>query len=551
MRMSRISSFLIAGAIFVIQSPAAGASCKDLTDLQLPHTTITLAEPVPSGNFEAPDGDVHKVSGFCRVHGVAEPTTESNINFEVWMPLAGWNGRYHQIARYGLAGAIDYAGLADGVRKGYAVAATDDGHTDTATFTLWALNEPNKIIDFGYRALRETAEKSKTVIAAYYERPADYSYLVGLSRGGNQAMQGAQRFPQYWDGILAGCPVISWTGLMYANLSNTQPQVNGAAGHILPTKLPAIQKAALASCKAEAHVVDGIAADPRFCRYDPNILLCKSEENDDCLTGPQVATLKRIYDGPKNQITGQILYPGFEPTMEAETANRGKGMGGWIIHQDPVKTEAYQAADGFYRTMVFDDLSRDFSDIDLAQDFYFTESKSLKGQPLASVLNPSNTDLSAMQDAGGKLIMWIGWGDPAITPQSNIDYYEDVVENVGSLDGTRDFFRFYLVPGMLHCEGGPGPNTFGNLDIGSATVFPNKTDDPRNSMIAALEAWVENGRVPERVTATKYKDDDPAKDVSMTRPLCPYPQVSVYGGKGSTRDADSFVCRDGAPFPAH
>ncbi len=514
------------------------ANCSKLAALSLPNAEINVAEAVPAGQFTAPDGKDYAVPAMCRVHGTARPAADSEINFEVWLPTKNWNGRSHQWAQGGLAGWINYEMLAAGAMKGYAMATTDDGHKgDGSVGTEWALGHPDKIIDFGYRSLRETALKSQAIVTAYYGKPANYDYLSGCSRGGTQTMQGAQRFPDYWDGILAGAPVISWTGMHFGNLSNMQPQLNGAPGYISPAKRPAIQKAAQAACTPEAHLVDGIAADPRFCRYDPEVLLCDGEETDECLTAPQVATLKRIYKGAKSELTGKSLYPGFEPSMEAEGGEYGGWA--WMIGDDPKKAIEYGATSNFLQTMVFDDMDLDFSSVNLGADAYYIDAKPTGGQPLGSVLNPSNTDLSGLQNADTKLLMYIGWGDEAITPESNIAYYENVVKNVGSLEKTQEFYRFFLAPGMLHCWAGPGP-----YDLGQ---YPNgDTTDPAFSAMAALEAWVENGEAPTQIIAKKYVDDEETKGVAMTRPVCAYPEMSVYKGKGSTKEAENFTCVKGA-----
>ncbi len=526
--------------LFSAQADEGAASCSALLKASLPSASIEAAEVVQAGAFVAPDGEEYQVSDFCRVQGVAKPVPKSHIKFEVWLPLSGWNGRYHQHANGGYSGYFDYNVLAGGVRRGYAMATTDDGH-DASQYkaTDWALNSPEQVIDHGYRALRETALNSKEVVKLFYGQPANYSYLAGCSRGGGQALQGAQRFPGLWDGILAGAPMMSSTGMFFSAVSNMQPQLNDKPGHIMSAKLPAIQAMAQKSCRSGANLTDGLATDPRLCRFDPSEMVCKGKETDECLTEAQVATLKRIYDGPTREDTGENYFPGFEPTMEAEKAIY-RGWEGRLAGDDPTDFYQYRSSSSFFRFIVFSDPDYDYEDINLGSDIAFAESRSFHGQPLASVLNQKNADLTALHTGGGKLLMYTGWGDPAIPPQANIDYFEEVADSMGGIDKAEEFFRLFISPGMLHCFGGPGPNSMGHW-----MSTPDREFNPDHGLIRALEAWVEVGKAPVRVVATKYKNDDPAQGIATERPLCPYPQLAVYKGSGSTKKAENFTCAPG------
>jgi hypothetical protein len=516
---------------------ASQQPCADLIKVTIPHAEIVLAERVFAGTFNAPDGKRYEVPAFCRVHGVARPSPDSHINFEVWLPANTWNGRYYQVGTGGFAGRLSYGFLAEKLAQGNAVAGTDTGHTGEGNDASWALGHPEKIIDYGYRALKETTIGAKAVINAFYNKAANYSYFEGCSNGGREAMMVAQRYPEDWDGILAGAPANFLTLESIMQAENEIQQWSTPDSHIPHEKLPMIQQAALASCAPEAHLLKGVAADPRHCEFDPSVLLCKSgADNNDCLTANQVATVKKIYRGLTDPDTGESLYPGYAATFEAES---------WpdiAIGKQPAQTPGYFFGNEMLANMVFDDPDFDIYQADFRDTFYQLEKKTIAGEPLRNVLNSNNPDLRKFQNRKGKLIVYHGWGDTLPSPGGIVNYYGDVMGQMGGLKATQSFFRLFMVPGMGHCSGGPGANSFGQL----APYTPRPLqDDAKHNIVKTLEAWVEKGQAPEKITATKYVNDKPEQGVAFTRPLCPYPQIPVYKGFGSTDLAENFKCVDG------
>jgi len=285
-----------------------GATCESLAQIQLPNTTITSARPVAAGAFTPPKGETGlsgpptytHLPAFCQVAGVIKPSADSDIRFEVWRPAAGWNGRFQGIGNGGFAGSIDYSGgLANAIANGYAAASTDTGHTQNGIDAKWALDHPEKIIDFGYRAIHATTENGKAIVRAFYGEAPKYSYFSSCSNGGRQALMEAQRFPADYDGIVAGAPANEWTHLFAGFIWNAQA-LSEPGGYIPSAKFNAIETAALAACDTLDGVQDGVIDDPRKCHFDPATLLCLGDDSPSCLTAPQVRTLQRIYSGPKD-----------------------------------------------------------------------------------------------------------------------------------------------------------------------------------------------------------------------------------------------------------
>ena len=535
--------------IGVTAAPALAENCEGLVTLSPPHTMITLAQSVPAGTFTPPVGPpLTGLPAFCRVVGASHPTADSNIGFEVWIPTgAAWNGKYLQVGNGGFAGSIPFGSLGSALQRGYATAGTDDGHVAGGTDAAWALGHPEKIIDFGYRALKETTDNAKAILVALKAAIPARAYFVGCSDGGREALMEAQRFPADFDGIVAGAPANFWTHLLF-DAAWTQQALLAPASYVSPAKLPAVQAAALVACdRVEDDIQDGIVADPRDCTFDPTVLQCIGAETNACLTGPEVTALKKIYAGPHNPRTGALIHPGHEAGAEApfasfplwETGPSLAGISNSLLNQFAVN---------FFRFMVFDNPTFDILTLNFDGDVAFTDGKLVSGQPLSSVLNSTNPDLSAFQKRGGKLIHYHGWNDPAIGPRNSINYYESVAtaqrpgkgqgkgEDKVGLSRTQDFYRLFMAPGMLHCGGGPGPNNFGQ---GAPLA------DADHDVVKALERWVEHGVAPERIIATKYVNDNPANGIALTRPLCPYPQVAVLGPNGAdTTDAHNFICVD-------
>lgn len=499
---------------------AFGARCDQIARVKIVSGTIITAQVVAAGSFAPPSGPKAAVfktlPDFCRVAGVLKPSGDSHIEFEVWMPASGWNGKYLGAGNGGFAGSIQYPALADAVKNGYAVSSTDTGHKGGATDGSWALGHYEKIVDYGYRAIHETAEISKTIIAAFYDDGPKNSYFSSCSNGGRQALMEAQRYPADYDGIIAGAPANYITHHLAGFTWNAQALEDQA--YIPPAKLKVIESAALAACDANDGVKDGVIDDPRQCHFDPSTIECKSGDAPDCLSSAQVSALEKIYQGPKNS-KGEQLFPGFEPGGETGLG----GWGSWITGFSPAKSVQLAFADGFFGDMVFSDPHWDYRHMNFDKDVKITDDKESR------IFNATDPNLKAFKDRGGKLILYHGWADAAIPPTNTIHYYQSVVAKMGRGQAAQ-FVELYMVPGMQHCGGGPGPDSFGAM-----TTAPVAAD---HSLMISLEQWVEKGAVPGKIIASKYK----GASVERTRPLCPYPMVEKYSGSGSTDDAANFSC---------
>jgi len=480
--------------------PAAGSvaastssACEELGSATLSNATITGAHAYPAGAFTS--GRTFTVPAFCRVMVTARPSPDSDIKVEVWLPDA-WNGKLLGTDNGGFSGAINYAALAAAVTKEYAAVSTDTGHTgDQMDF---GIGHPEKIVDWAYRAVHEMTTIARTVVERAKGRAPARSYFSGCSTGGQQALSEAQRFPTDYDGIVAGDPGNNRVNLIYGFLWSwlATHDVNGTP-ILSSAKLPELARAAVAACDKNDGLEDGLIADPRACRFDPSVLACKADETDACLTPRQIDAAKKVYAGAKTK-AGQQLYPGWSFGSEA-------GWGTYITNpKEPVRI-------GLFRGWVFQDPSWDPRSFDWDKDVATVNAK-------YPFLNAMATDYSAFQSRGGKLIMYTGLADPVTSPLDTMAYYEGVAKAMGGIDATRSFFRFFPAPGMAHCGGGAGPNTFDAL--------------------AALERWVENGTAPDSIPASHATNGH----VDRTRPLCAYPSVARYSGVGSMSDAANFSC---------
>ena len=516
---------------------AEAATCDELSSLRLANTTITAARIVAAGEFTPPgagagdrDEGFRRLPAFCRVEGTIKPSSDSHIEFEVWLPSSGWNGDYLGVGNGGFTGSINYAArnaanvsatMATALAAGYATASTDTGHKSSSTDSSWALGHPEKMIDYGYRAIHETAVGAKRIVEAFYGQRPKKSYFNSCSNGGRQGLMEAQRYPEDYDGILVGAPAWDGTHGTVANVWNAQALMGRPDSFIPPRKLPAIEAAALQVCDAKDGVADGVIEHPTACPFDPSMLQCKGPESDSCLTLSQVAALKKIYAGPTTS-KGEQIFPGLFPGAET---------GGWAVFvtgSAPGAGDGYRSAVGFFTDMVYRTPTWDF------RTFNFDRDVAIIDATIGHFRNASDPDLRRFKARGGKLVMYHGWNDPAIAPQSTINYYRAVVSRMGQ-KSTEDFVRLYMVPGMNHCGGGPGTISFG--------ASPASTQDPQRSLAAALERWVNDGVAPGTIIASKYRSaHDPASGLVRTRPLCRYPQVANYKGAGRPDDAASFVC---------
>jgi feruloyl esterase len=499
---ARIATVVLAVLTFAsIRTWAAPATCESLAQLKVDHGEITAAEAVAAGPFTVQGFMGTRkmpLPAFCRVTATLRPTADSEIKIEVWMPAAGWNGRLEAVGNGGLAGSIVEEAMAGALWAGYATAGTDTGHTGSPATGDWALGHPEKIVDFGWRAVHLMTVEAKALIAAFYGKPEKYAYWNGCSEGGGQGLSEALRFPDDFDGILAGAPANYFVHLQAEGNWISQAIHEDPATMIAPAKLPAITAAVMAECDALDGVKDGVLEDPRVCHWDPATLLCKGQETDSCLTAPEIAGLKKVYDGAKNPRTGAQVFPG---TMRGGEA----GWGSWIAgtHVPPTDIQHLIMVSGF-ANLVFDGPKWDWRTFDFDKDVALADAK------VGGAINQIDPDLGAFKKHGGRLLQYHGWSDPAISPLNSIDYFTSVQAKMGD---TSDFYRLFMIPGMEHCGGGPGASEFNHMDV--------------------IVKWVEEGVAPERIVATGK---------ARTHPLCPWPKVAKYSGKGSTDDAASFVC---------
>ena len=518
------------------QTPSVAAvsseSCEHLASLELPNASITTAKGVAAGTFVGPpqaftgqdlSAFYKMLPAFCRVVVHARPSADSDIVVELWMPLSGWNGKLEGLGNGGFAGLIAYDGLGAAIIHGSAAAATDAGHTGSPIDAAWALGHPEKIADFGHRGIHEMTRVAKLVAQSFYGSGPKHSYFIGCSDGGREALMEAQRYPDDYDGILAGAPANYWTGRLSLAVVDTQALTATPASFIPPAKIPTIANAVLAACDKLDGVADSILNDPRQCHFDPASIQCKAgEDTEKCLTAPQVDALGKIYAGLRDS-HGHTIFPGYLPGAEE---GRG-GWGTWITGPAPVKSAMAFFGIGYFSNMVYDKRDWDYKS-------YAVDGIQAAKDKTSDALDAVNADLTPFRARGGKLILYHGWNDPAIPAVNTVNYFQNLIAEMG-LANTDSFARLYMVPGMQHCGGGTGPDDFGQFGA-------SLNNDPQHNSYVALENWVEKGTAPGSFIASKHAGDTPQGAVTMTRPLCPYPQLAEYKGSGDPNSADNFLC---------
>jgi len=519
-----ISSACLLGSLSFSVPFLHAADCGAMSQLKLSDTTVTMAERVSSGTVTGPmiDPPMHGLPTFCRVTGTIRPTADSEIKFEVWMPENDWNGRFLGVGNGGFAGSIGYQGLAGNLRRGFATAGSDAGHTGEAEDASWAFGHPEKIKDFGWRAVHLTTQRAKDIVNAYYGKAVQKAYFDSCSDGGREALMEAQRFPEDYDGILAGAPANAWTQMLSSGVDVTQATLSDPRAYISSLKLPAIERAALEQCDASDGVKDGIINDPEKCHFDPGVLLCKGEDSLECLSEPQMNSLRKYYAGGTDG-HGRSLFPGLV------TGDEAGNWRAWVLGGGPGSGAGVNYVQNYFRYMVMDDPKWNVLTANVDTSLQKAKEKT------ATELDATNPDLSKFAARGGKLIMYHGWNDPGISPWNSVAYYKDVQKQMGE-QKTDSFMRLYMAPGMEHCIGGPGPSSFGQFGLPTAK-------GPKFGLFDVLEDWVEKDTPAKDVVATKYAGGPQgAGAVTMTRPLCPYPAVAKYKGTGDTNDAVSFAC---------
>ena len=497
--------------LLLVTTEAQAATCESLLALSLPHTSVTLAQPVAAGAFSPPAqpqgrgqpaSAFQQLPAFCRVAATSRPASDSEIRIEVWMPLAGWNGKFQGVGNGGYAGTITYTagsgglerGMAEALRRGYATASTDTGHTVETGSTFLA--QPVKLVDYGYRAVHEMTVAAKAIVAAFYGAGPKFSYWNGCSLGGRQGLMEAQRFPEDYDGIIAGAPANPQTRLSVWNVYVGQAALKDPASTIPVPKFPMIHRAVLDRCDALDELQDGLIGDSSRCSFDFKSLACSGDDSPSCLTAAQVATARTLTSPAVHPRSGETIFPGLALGTELGWATRIGGPAPNPLGTDFVKYAVFKNSDWDWRTFDLETAVVQADRIDVID---------------------ASADLRAFMKRGGKLLLYHGWADQNFSAQSTIDYYRKALDTIGSAQ-TADWLRLFLAPGMGHCGGGEGPNTF--------------------DMVSALERWVENNQPPEAILASHRTDGK----VDRTRPLCPYPQIAKYQGAGSTDEAANFRC---------
>jgi len=528
--MSRVINFslLLSMATCMAATPAFAAdsasTCASLNTLAVPSVTSIHAEEVTSGKFQPKTGAAFtELPHFCRVLVIASAAKGSHINIEMWIPSSGWNGKFLGTGNGGGAGKIYYPPLRSGLRRNFATANTDMGTTPGADKMV---DNPEAWIDFGYRATHIMTTVGKAITQAYFGKPAQRSYFWGSSTGGQQAMSEAQRYPEDYDGIIAGSAAINRTHLHSLFVWNYQAMHSAGDKSLLSDEeIKLLNRAVLHACAGHdgGAPMDDFLTDPRSCRFDPaTIPVCTTRQVTDCLTQPQLDALKKLYTGAVNPRTNERIYAPMPPGSEASNL-------GLMYQQTPAT--AKQLLYPFLWTFgsSFDPMTFDFDKNEAALD-----------DKLAAIANANNPDLTAFQRRGGKLILYTGTADPIVPYPDEISYYERVVSFMRThpqhdapadpLKATQSFFLLYVVPGMGHGAGGPGIDGFGQLI--------QLTD---NDVLYALEQWVEHGVVPGAFPGVGWNGGVSSGGVRLRRNVCAYPNFPSYAG-GDATQAASFPC---------
>ena len=493
----------VLASMFATRSQAAGTACEQLASLAIPNGSITEAVLVAAGAFSPPGGGGNprafsSLPAFCRVAATLKPSADSDIKIEVWLPAAGWNGKFQAVGNGAFSGSIAYPAMAAALARGYATSSTDTGHTgNTAS---WAIGHPEKVADFGWRAVHELTTTSKRIITTHYDQGPRFSYWNGCSAGGRQGLKAAQRFPEDFNGIIAGAPGSDWTSRAGRAVQVEKVLQSNEAARLLQADRQLLHSAVVNACDALDGAKDGLIENPQRCEFDPKALACGGSNAGACLQPAQIDTAKLLYSNEINPKTRRVI------AGLAAGSELGWSDLGWTASARATGLDQF-------RYIVFSDPAWTVQKFNFATDIVRAEDVD------ADSLNALNPNLKPFIDRGGKMIQYHGWSDPQISPYNSTLYYQRVVDTLGGASKVTGSYRLFMAPGMGHCSGGEGPDTF--------------------DAVAALEQWVEQGRAPDRIIASHGTKGV----VDRTRPLCPYPQVASYTGKGSLDDAASFVCK--------
>ena len=538
MKQSSVVKAII--AVMVIASHAVSAGAQETAAVTATQSSAAQCKALERADFTGiPDAPTQLIQAkfmeatddmpaYCGVQGYVAPT----IVFELRLPTSNWNGKFFEVGCGGACGHYDGGAPSCPLQRGYACITSDMGHHSSTMYSdgLWAYNDLQTQIDFGYRGPHVTALAGKAITEYYYSKAPKYSYFQGCSTGGRQALIEAERFPWDFDGIIGGAPWIddSDSGM---NVVWAIRALMGKDGKLIlgTAELRLVHDAALAQCDMDDGVKDGLISNPHNCKFDPARLICKKGQTTACLSAAQADAVRKIYDGPRNSQGKRLFTRGAAPGSEM----------GWIdddsdqnyVHSDGTPTHIGMWTIEYFRYMVMPGRGAGWNLTDY--DFDRDPQRFATGiqESLLSVANPN---LRKFKEAGGKLIVDQGWADQSVPAEKTIDYYEMVTRTMGSLAATKDFFRLFLVPGMKHCSGGDGAFAIDYLNY--------------------MEAWVERGQAPDvmigahidpkywgrRYQAPSAFPLDPAMPVQFTRPIYPYPLYAKYKGKGSPNDAANF-----------
>ncbi|MBO9576965.1 MAG: tannase/feruloyl esterase family alpha/beta hydrolase [Sphingobium sp.] len=507
------------GMALAIASPAAAKDCSDLSNLPLDKGKVvsaTLVEPdafQPPAGFGPPPGVANSsykdLPAFCRVQAKLTPTSDSDIEVEVWLPASGWNGKLVGIGNGVWAGSISYSEMAPTLAQGYAVVATDTGHKGTGLTAEWAVGHPEKVVDFGYRAIHLMTVTAKAAIQGLYGNGPKLSLWNSCSTGGRQGLMLAARFPGDYDAISSKAPANPMTDLMTQSMWMATAANLAGSTRLTPTLLSMVHKAVVAKCDAQDGLADGLIGNPQACTFKAASLICKPGQSEGCLNAGQAKAIQAFYDGVTDK-SGKKILPGWPVGSEMQLAML-------IMGKDP-----FPVANDYFRLLVHgDDKGWDWKTMDYAKETQIARAYG------AEMLNVSAGDLKAFFARGGKLLLSHGWTDGLIPANNTVKFYGEL-QKVTPKTALEKQLRLFMVPGMDHCGGGEGASNYDTL--------------------GTIDAWASGGPAPETILATR---GGPAgaggpsgapKLTPISRPLCPFPKIAIYKGKGDEADAANFSC---------
>ncbi len=508
--------FVVTFVVLLLGMPvlAGAAPCESLSGTSMPNVSVTRAQVVAAGEFSIPEGGDRRgidarflptLPAFCRVLATLTPVQDSHIEIEVWLPLANWNGKFLAVGNGGWAGSFPYiAGgrsLADGLRGGYATAATDTGHKDPSPQpgngrgdAHFAIGHPEKLNDLGYRAVHEMTITAKALIRDFYGQMPRLSYWNGCSTGGRQGLGSAQRYPADFDGIIAGAPANYWTHLHTWDLAASVPALKNPASIVPPPKLAMLNKAVLSACDERDGVRDGVLGNPLACTFNPTTLACRAADGPECLTAPQLASVQRMYASAKTS-SGAVVFPG---------RAMGSEMGWETISE---ATEPPSVALATFQ-VAYSKPDWDWTTFDMDRDLKIADER------LGPILNAIDPDLAAFKARGGKLFC----------------------TTAGTI--TRSRQKHNRLPLERPEQDGYSRTTGCDYSWRLVWTLRQRSWSNRADWVSVLEQWREAAVAPNRIVASGE-----ASGNTVTRPLCPYPQIADYTGKGSVNEAANFVCK--------